>query len=130
MRPTRLGELEFDVLQFVSDHAPITSGEMTEQFGAPRGLARTTIHTVLERLRKKGYLTREMLDGAYRYTASAPASEALTDLVGDFLERSLQGSLKPFVVYLLKHPEVTSDELDDLKKLVKTLDQQKGNRHA
>ena len=33
--------------------------DVTEQFGKPRGLARTTILTVMERLRKKNFVKRQ-----------------------------------------------------------------------
>src|SRR5207249_331104 len=58
MEQPSLGDQELEVLRFVAEHAPISVGEVAERFGEPRGLARTTILTVMERLRKKGFLTR------------------------------------------------------------------------
>lgn len=124
MTPPKLGEQQLALLQFVTEHAPIALSEVFEQFGAPRQLARTTIHTMLEALRRKGYLTRAKIGGTYRYSPCASAEDVQTDLIGNFLQRSLQGSLKPLVAYLMQHPEITAEELDDLKALVKTLDAQ------
>lgn len=115
------------VLQFVSEHPSSSLAEAAEQFGAPRALARTTIHTVLERLRKKGYLAREMVDGVYRYAPRACAAEVMTNLVGEFFEQTLQGSLTPFVTYFQQHPELSKHEIDELRALVQSLDaRQKG----
>ena len=41
-----IGDKELEVLQYVSDHAPVTVREVTEHYAKPRGLARTTILTV------------------------------------------------------------------------------------
>ena len=54
-----LGEQELALLRFVTDRAPVTVRAALAQFGEPRGLARTTVLTVMERLRTKGYLRRQ-----------------------------------------------------------------------
>ena len=85
-RPS-LGLQELEVLRFVSAHAPATVRDVTDLFGEPRGLARTTIMTVLERLRKKGYLIRTKAeDGNFRYSPSIAQNEVLLSLVQNFIE--------------------------------------------
>lgn len=129
MSQASLGDLELSLLQYISDHAPITVGEAAEQYGQPHGLARTTILTVMERLRKKGYLTRTKGDGAYRYAPCVQKSDLLRSLVGDFTQRVLGGSLQPFMAYLAEDAQVTDDELDTLRALVQRLaEKQEGGR--
>ena len=70
-----LGELQLEVLSFLSDRGPLTVGEVAARFGEPRRLARTTILTVMERLREKGYATRTKQEGVFRYTACAGKPE-------------------------------------------------------
>ena len=43
-------------------------------------------------------------------------------LVRDFVRNTLGGTLSPFVAYLAEDAEVSTDELDDLKRLVEELD--------
>jgi len=52
------GELELEVWRYIADHAPVAARQVAAQFAEQRGLARTTVLTVIERLRQKGYLTR------------------------------------------------------------------------
>ena len=87
-------------------------GQAAIQFGSPRGLARTTILTVMENLRRKGYLTREKLDGggAYRYTPRIAQHEVMRTLVKDFIDKTLAGSVSPFVAYLAEPSEEFSEE--------------------
>ena len=43
-----LGDQELETLRYISEHAPISVGEVAAGFGEPRGLARTTVLTVME----------------------------------------------------------------------------------
>ena len=122
MERVSLGELELALLQYISDHAPISVGEAAEQYGQPHGLARTTILTVMERLRKKGYLARTKNDGAFRYAPCVTKSDLLRSLVTDFTQRVLGGSLQPFMAYLAEDARVTDDEFNELRTLVQRLE--------
>ena len=73
METPTLGDQELEVLRFVAEQCPISVGEVARQFGVPRGLARTTILTVMERLRKKGFLTRSKNERPARYAPARPA---------------------------------------------------------
>ena len=117
-----LGDQELEVLKYVADHAPLTVREAAEQWGEPHGLARTTILTMMERLRKKGYLARHKAGGSFEYTPVIAKTDLLRGLVQNFVEKTLAGSLSPFVAYLSDTKDLSASELDSLKRLVQTLD--------
>ncbi len=119
MKP--VGEQELAVLRYVAEHGPATVGEVAERFGEPQGLARSTILTVMERLRLKGYLTRGKVEGVYQYASPVPAEELLRDVVGDFVQRTLSGSLSPFAAYLSEAEDVSDAELAQLQDVVARL---------
>jgi predicted transcriptional regulator len=120
-----VGEQELVVLRYVAEHGPVTVGEVAERFGDEQGLARSTILTVMERLRKKGHLTRSKVEGVFQYSSPLPASELLRDVVGDFVQRSLAGSLSPFVTYLAEAEDVSDEELQQLQDVVSRLQSRK-----
>ena len=122
MKPPLLGEQELEVLRYMADHAPIAVREVAAQFGEPRGLARTTILTVMERLRKKGFLTRTKEDGAFQYAPAVAKTELLQSLVQDFVEKTLGGSLSPFVAYLADAKNLSPAEIAELRKLVQGME--------
>lgn len=120
-----VGEQELSVLRYVAEHGPATVGTVAERFGEAQGLARSTILTVMERLRNKGHLTREKVDGVYQYRSLVPASELLAGVVGDFVQRTLAGSLSPFVTYLSEAEDVSEEELQQLQDVVARLKSRK-----
>ena len=121
MKKTSLGDLELEALRYAAEHAPITVGEMASQFGEPRGLARTTILTVMERLRRKGCLSRKKLEGVYHYSPQVAPGDVMKDMVRTFVENTLAGSLTPFVAYLAESGRVTESELSALRRLAESL---------
>jgi len=116
-----LGELELEVLRYIADRPSATVGEVAEGFGVPRQLARTTVQTVMERLYKKGYLNRKDEANILRYSARTPQADLLRGLVGDFVEKTLAGSLSPLMAYLSEAETVTPEEMAELKAVVAKL---------
>jgi predicted transcriptional regulator len=117
-----LGRLELDVLQYIADHNPITVREVATHFAETSGQARTTLLTVMERLRAKGYLKRRKAGGAHRYTPTVRKAELLERLIGEFVEGVLGGSVSPFVAYLSRSLLLSDDEARKLEQLLKRIE--------
>jgi predicted transcriptional regulator len=115
-----VGEQELRILKDLLERGPGSVGELHIRFGEPLGLARSTVLTMMERLRRKGYLTRRREDGVYRYHPRG-GDQVLSGLVGRFVERALGGSLSPFVAYLSDREGVSEAELGELEQLVDRL---------
>jgi len=123
-----IGDQELALLRFVADEGPLSVGEAAERFGAPRGLARSTVLTVMERLRAKKRLTRKRSGRVYLYASPERADALLSGVVRSFVETTLAGSLSPFVAYLSDSDQVSDTELAELEQLVKKLRSKGGAR--
>jgi predicted transcriptional regulator len=121
MTPQTLGAQELALLRHVADVGGATVGEVAEAFGAPRSLARSTVLTMMERLRKKGFLNRRLVSGVYRYQARASSHEVTRGAIRRFVDRNLGGSIAPFVAYLSESADVTDAELRELEEAVARL---------
>ena len=113
-----IGNQELEVLQYISDNTPVTVRDVSDRYGKPLGLARTTILTIMERLRKKDYIKREMDNGVYCYSPCMPKRELLRFLLRDFAQRVLGGSVQPLVAYLAQDVQLSEEELDKLQDLI------------
>jgi predicted transcriptional regulator len=124
MKTPSLGNQETELLKFISARQePLTVREITEQFGESLGLARTTILTMLERLRKKGFVNRTEIEGINHYASNSSKSDLLQDMVSHFVEKTLEGSLSPFMAYLTQKAELSDTELAEFKQLIANLEQ-------
>lgn len=120
-----VGSMEIEVLRYIGDHYPISVAEVAEHFAQTTGHARTTILTMMERLRRKGHLTRRQVRGIYRYSPKIAKQELLQGLVKDFVAKTLGGSVSPFVAYLSDSGPISEEDLETLKRLVRGLEQQR-----
>lgn len=72
---TSVGELEASVLTALWERGPSSTPEVYEEVGKPRGLAYTTILTVLQRLFAKGLLERQSRGKTHVYEAALSREE-------------------------------------------------------
>src|SRR5688572_25067685 len=121
MAASPIGEQELALLRHIADRGVLTVGEAAEEFGATRGLARSTVLTMMERLRRKGYLARRVADGVYRYRARTSSAQLLKEAVQRFVERNLDGSVTPFIAYLSEAGRMSEAEVQELEQLVARL---------
>lgn len=117
-----LGDQELELLRFIADHAPVTVRDAAERWGEPRGLAKTTVQTMMERLRVKNYLGRVKQDGAFHYAPAVPRRDLLRGLVHDFVQKALGGSFGPLVAYMAEERDLTDAERAVLEKVVRDIE--------
>jgi predicted transcriptional regulator len=80
----QLGELETAVIERVWHHSrPVLVREILEDLQADRGIAYTTVMTVMDKLRRKGWLRREARGRAFVYEAVASRESYTARLMRD-----------------------------------------------
>lgn len=121
-QPEPLGQVQLEVLRYVAKHHPLTVSQVADHFAETAGKARTTILTVMERLREKRYLMRKKLGGTYRYSPRMSAAELMVSVVGRFVDESLGGSVSPFIAYLSETKGLSDADFAQLKDLVSELE--------
>ena len=110
------GELESQVLDVLWDAGrPLTPRDVLDALGGRRGLAYTTVMTILSRLWQKGLLERDPHGRAYAYRPSVSRAARAASRMGEVLasagDRSL--ALAQFVASL------PADQRDELRKALR-----------
>ena len=123
-----IGDKELALLQFIGEQAPVTVAGAVEGFGQPRGLARSTVLTMIDRLRRKGHLSRRLINGIYHYEPKTHHTAAVRSAIASFVDRTLGGSISPFVTYLAEREDVSDTELADLENMLETLQRERKKR--
>ncbi len=122
-----LGEQEMELLRYIADQPPMTVRDVASHFEKEKGLARTTVLTVMERLRKKGYLKRAKNKGIFEYSPKFNTGDIIGRKVSEFIERTLNGSVSPLFSHFLKNKNLSEQEIQILKNLAAKLDQKLGD---
>lgn len=116
---SQLGPLEESVLEALWQRGPATVRELLE--GGYNDLAYTTVMTTLDRLFKKGVLTREAEGRAFRYAPRFSREELHREAVGEAVRQMLDASPASslplsYLVEILSQRD--AQLLDDLRQLV------------
>lgn len=121
VKAKNIGDVELDLLRYIGAMESASVGEAVSEFGDARGLARSTVLTMMERLRTKGFLKRRRSDGVYRYSATRNEDEVVQNSVSAFIENTLKGSVSPLFVWMSRRGRVSDEELASLAALVEKL---------
>ena len=123
-----LGEQESEILRYISQSGALSVREVADYFEKQSGLARTTIMTVMERLRTKGFLARVKEDGIFKYSGKIEVSRVMKGKVSEFVERTLGGSLTPLINHFAGEKSLSTEEIEKLRAIVAEFDRQQGDR--
>ena len=84
----------------------------------PRELAYTTVQTMLNILHRKGKVRRQLKNRAYLYRPVLSRKKAVTQAVGDMLDRFFGGSADSLVLNLVETRHLTPEKLARIQKLL------------
>ncbi|MGV3616660.1 MAG: BlaI/MecI/CopY family transcriptional regulator [Fimbriimonas sp.] len=118
-----IGRSESEVLRFIAERGGASVTEVGDYLAATKGQTRNTALNMMERLRQKGFLDRKKVEGVYRYSPSEPKGSLMEGFVEDFVQGILGGSVTPLVAYLGNRAAVDEKQLEELRALVKSLEE-------
>jgi predicted transcriptional regulator len=115
--PRNLGDLQLAILRTLWDRPHTAVAEVHEAL-SDRGLALTTIATMLRKMEDKGLVAHEESGRQFLYRAKVDPELVQRNLVGDLVTRLFDGDPLALVNHLLRAGEIELDELEDLRKQV------------
>lgn len=125
-------ELEMLILKLLWIHGPLPVRKVRQLLAveADRDLAHTTVVTTLNKMVKKGYLSRQQDGNAYIFEAAVDEDEISSGFLEDVLHRIFDGSAKSLLLNLLNSDSVSPEEHDELRKLVQQRRNQSENNNT
>jgi len=116
--PTLTG-LETEIMQVVWRLGTVSAAEIREALSPERPLARTTILTVLENLRKKKAVRVVPTVGREKRFRAGVAKEAVAGrLLGNLRGRFFNGSAASLVAHLIQSGDVDKRELEEIREVI------------
>jgi predicted transcriptional regulator len=114
-----LTALELEIMKVLWDTGP--ANVQAVQANLKDGeLAYTTVQTMLNVLHRKGKVKRTLKDRAYIYKPVLTKHKAVTQAVGDMLDRFFGGSADNLVLNLLETRQLDPQRVAELKKLLES----------
>jgi BlaI family penicillinase repressor len=113
-----LTELQITILRFLWSRGEATVAEVWEQLHRDRGLAQTTVATLLSRLERRGVIARRTDQRQYVYRALVTEDEVQRSMVGELTERLFAGDVTALVSHLLTSQEVDPGDLARLRTMI------------
>src|SRR5206468_7245943 len=124
MRPSmpgrhQLTELQLAILRVIWDRSEATVQDVWEALHAERGLAQTTVATMLSRLERRGVVTRRAPPQSrqYHYRAAVTEREVQHSMVGALTERLFDGDVTALVQHLLTGEDVSPGDIAKIRDM-------------
>jgi predicted transcriptional regulator len=114
-----LGELETAVMELLWREAGLTVNQVEERLQQRRQIAHTTVLTTLDRMHRKGYLTREKKGKAFVYTPRYTREEFERGLAQEVLGALLGGLGDPVLSTFVELVGADEAKLERLEELIR-----------
>jgi predicted transcriptional regulator len=124
-----LTPLELEIMNVLWETGP--ANVQTVQAGVKgRELAYTTVQTMLNILHRKGKVKRQLKERAFVYRPILSRQKAVSQAVGDMLDRFFGGSADSLVLNLVEARRLSPDKLAQLQKLFPSHNATKEETHG
>jgi BlaI family transcriptional regulator, penicillinase repressor len=107
-----LGELEREVMRIMWSHPALTAEEVRAKLRRP--LKEATVRTVLRRLEDKSYVTHQVQDRTFIYSAAEPRMQAAARAVKRIVDWFCDGSVDEVLVGMMEAKMFDQEQLDML----------------
>jgi len=114
----QLTDLQIAIMRVLWDRGQATVVDIWEALHEERGLAQTTIATLLTRLQKRGVVSHTTRQRQFVYRAEVTESEVRRSMVSDLTERLFDGDVAALMTHLLSGREVSTGDMERIKQLI------------
>jgi predicted transcriptional regulator len=128
-----LTPVQFEIMEVVwGAEAGATVADIWEAVAMSREVGRTTILNLVDRLEKRGWLSRRKVEGVFRYMATVDRDTATGRVAGEFVDSFFSGSASDLVMSLLGSKRISAEEVEQLRTMLdhrkKSAKKSKGTR--
>ncbi len=117
-----ISEAESVVMQTLWEHSPRSADEVVAAIGDERQWQMSTVKTLLNRLLRKEAVSVLKEGRRYLYSAALTRDQWLASESRGFLDRLFDGRVAPLVAHFSSHRKLSAADLDELKALIRKLD--------
>jgi predicted transcriptional regulator len=113
-----LFEGEWAILQVVWEHEPCAAPTVQEVLRESKGWAYTTVKTTMDRMVRKGFLTKERVRNLYLYRSAVTRAQAQRNELLRTAQRAFDGALTPMMQSLIESKRLSNEDYQYLERLI------------
>jgi BlaI family penicillinase repressor len=117
---TQLGDLQLAIMRVLWDLGQATVARVHATLQVERGLALTTIATMLTKMERKGVVTHRTEGRQFIYRPLVSETEVNRTMVSDLTERLFRGDAAALVNHLLTEGEIDPLELSRIQAMIES----------
>lgn len=114
----QLTELQLAILRILWATGEATVQDIWETLHPKRGLARTTVATMLSRLERRGIVTRRAQTRQYHYRATVTEVDVQRAMVGELTARLFGGDVTALVRHLISESDASPAGLARIRAMI------------
>lgn len=113
-----LSELQADVMRVLWQRGETSTADVAEALAASRGLAHTTVATLLTRLEKRGAVASRRDGRQLVYRARVSEDAVRRTMVAGLIDSIFGGDAKALVAHLVSESEVAPGDLERIRRML------------
>ena len=117
-RKRKLGDLQLAIMRVLWERGEAAAIEVHKALFEERGLAVTTIKTMLRKLEEYGCVDHRTNGRQFIYRPAIDEMDVREGMVADLVQRVFSGDSTALVNHLIQSGEVNVEDLDDLRAIV------------
>jgi predicted transcriptional regulator len=115
-----LPQAEFDVMDVLWKRGHATIKEIHAELSRGRKLAYTTVATLLNRLRERGYVESVERNFAYEFHPVIAREQVVRRKLNTLVDRVLGGDISPLAAYIAQNRKLTPRQIEALEEIIKS----------
>ena len=119
-------ELQLAILRRLWERGEATVAELWDALHEERGLAQTTVATLVARLQRRGIVARRTRDRQYVYRATITEADVQQSMVSELTERLFAGDAAALVSHLIAASDMSPGDLARVKRMIENAQAPKG----
>jgi BlaI family transcriptional regulator, penicillinase repressor len=113
-----LGDLQHAIMTILWESGEATTADVHQALQGSRGLAFTTIATMLRKMEDKGVVSHRSEGRQFIYRPTITEDQVRRSMVGELVERLFAGDPKALLAHLVSEHEIEPAELSELRRHV------------
>ena len=116
---------ELEILNVLWNKEPLTVKDVHEELAGKKDVGYTTILKIMQNMTAKKLLKRNLVGRSHVYSTVFKKEETQRTLLNRFVDSAFGGSASSLVMQLLGNKKTSEEELEEIKTIIKQLEQNK-----